>query len=843
MLMRPIAAKNHDQRGQRVYHNLPIQPTPLVGRGREVEAVCAILRRADVRLLTLIGPPGIGKTRLGIHAAASLLDDFADGVCFVPLAAITDPDLVVSAVMQALELHGASDERLLERLESYLQSKRMLLLLDNFEHVVAAAPLLADLIARCPGVKLLVTSRELLHLYGEHDYPVPPLSVPDPDSLPDLHALADYEAVGLFVQRARAVNPAFQLTTRNAPAVAEICLRLDGLPLAIELAAARTLVLQPDELLARLESRLRLLTGGARNLPERQRTLQAAIDWSYNLLDPGEQALFRRLGVFVGGCTLAAIEDVCGGTGAEVDTLDGVTSLVGKSLLSPREGPQRQEGTSGVPRFVMLETVREYAREKLEEAEELDATGDRHLDYFVEFAEDAERGTLGNEWPRWMRRMDADLNNLRAALEWSLTREGRGEKGLSLAAALARYWQDRGYLTEGQHWYSQLLNRTEPAEATVERAKAVRGLARMIFEQGDFADARRTYEKSLEMCRALGDDSGEAITLRGLASAALWHGEYDYSLSRLEESLAISRRLGAQYLISSALSLMGTVLMLKGKYGAAQSAFEEALVIDRELSNTAGIALTLSGQGSVAYHLGNYEAARPLIEEGLGLARELGVDWVVANCLARLGMIALRQGDRQQAETYLLEGLTRARGSGNRRWSRWYLVGLAELARLRGMPMRAAKLIGASEGAIGAAGARYELAIHTEIERITASVRAELDEETFAKLCAEGQAMSPEETIAYVLEPIAEGIVEPASVPAGAIESQQPYPDDLTGREVEVLRLIAAGKSNQEIAQGLVLSLRTVERHISNIYQKIGATGRIARATATAYAMRRGLTT
>ncbi|HET9495645.1 MAG TPA: tetratricopeptide repeat protein [Chloroflexia bacterium] len=848
--MHPVATKNHLQQSQPVYHNLPHQPTPLVGRGREVEAVCAMLRRPEVRLLTLFGPPGIGKTRLAIQAASVLPDDFPDGVCFVPLAVITDPDLVASAVTQALELRGALDESLPERLKGYLQSKQMLLLLDNFEQVVKAAPLLSDLLAACPGVKMLVTSRELLQLYGEHDYPVPPLSLPDLDRLPDLKALSDYEAIELFLQRAQAVSPGFQLTDRNAPAVAEICLRLDGLPLAIELAAARTLVLQPKEILARLKSRLTLLKGGARDLPERQRTLLAAIDWSYNLLDPDEQALFRRLGVFVGGCTLEAIEQVCGGADTELETLDGVTSLVGKSLLSLGEGPHPQDGAPGEPRFLMLETIREYAREKLDEVGELDATADRHLDYFLQVAENEERDLLGDEWLRWMRRLDADQNNLRAALEWSLTREGRAEKGLRLAGALARYWQDRGFLAEGQHWYTQLLNKTEQAEPTAERAKAVRGLARMHFEQGDFTEARQTYWESLEMSRTLGDDRGAAGALRGLAAAALWHGEYDYSLAQLEESLIISRRLGAPFLISTALSLMGTVLMLLGRYEDSEAAFDESLAIDRELRNMAGIAGTLSGQGSVTYHRGDYDRARPLIEEGLAIARESGIEWIMANCLARLGMVALHQAEPEQAEAFLLEGLTRARGSGNRRWSRWYLIGLAEVARLRGKVERAATLIGASEGTIGAAGAQYELAIRLEIDRIIPRVSAELDDETFARLRAAGQAMSPEETIAYALETISEG--RPRSeqaggpletIPAGAIEPQQPYPDDLTVREMEVLRLIAAGKSNQEIAQGLVLSLRTVERHISNIYQKIGATGRIARATATAYAMRHGLTT
>jgi predicted ATPase/DNA-binding CsgD family transcriptional regulator len=842
--MRRLATDNLTQEGHPAHHNLPHQPTPLVGRGRDVKAVCSMLRRADVRLLTLTGPPGIGKTRLSIHAAAEMLQDFPDGVCFVPLAPITDPDLVAFAVAQALELRGSSNEPLVERLNGFLHGKQMLLLLDNFEQVVTAAPLLGELLAHCPTVNLLVTSRERLRLYGEHDYPVPPLSLPDPDALSDLATLSDYEAIELFLQRAQAVSPDFQLTDRNAPAVAEICLRLDGLPLAIELAAARIMVLAPEGLLARLKSRLKLLTGGARNLPERQRTLQAAIDWSYNLLDPAEQALFRELGVFADGCTFEAIEEVCGAGAQRLDPLEGVTSLIGKSLL------QRQEGT-GEPRFLMLETIREYSREKLEEAGELDAAGDRHLDYLVRFAEEAEQGLIGHAQTLWARRMDADQNNLRAALEWSLSTRDRAEAGLRLVGALGRYWQLRGYVGEGQMWFAQLLEKTEPAEPSVERAKVLRFLGVMTFEQGDFAEARSIYEKSLEMSRALGDDLGVAGALRGLASAALWHGEYDLGLSYNKQALEIGRRLGSRFLIAGALSGIGTLLMLKEEYLAAQVPLEESLAIERELGHGTGIANDLTDQGSVAFHLGEYGKARALHEESLGLAREVGVDWVIAKVLARLGVVALRQGDPQRAEALLREGLSRAQVSGNRRWSRWYLVGLAEIARLNGEAPRAAKLIGASEGASSAAGGHYEPGMRAESERIIASVRAGLGEDTFERLCAEGRSMPREESIAYALE-IAAGEASGPSIHSGgkgnlaaspAIQPQPAYPDDLTERELEVLRLIASGRSNQEIAQDLVLSLRTVERHISNIYQKIGATGRIARATATAYALRHRLTT
>lgn len=843
-----------DQHRQ-IPNNLPTQSTRLIGRAREVEDVWDLLAQPDVRILTLTGPGGVGKTRLGLQVAASLLSNgsqdavqqFGDGVYFVPLAAVSDPDLVIATIAHTLELRGATQEQLLERLKGYLQDKEMLLLLDNFEQVVSAAPLLSNVLADCPGVKVMITSRELLHLYGEHDYPVPPLSLPDPDKLPGIDVLAEYEAVGLFLRCAQAVSPGFQLTERNALVVAEICNRLDGLPLAIELAAARIMVLAPEELAARLDSRLKLLRGGARNLPARQQTLQATIDWSYNLLDGGESALFRRLGAFVGGCTLAAIEDVCVSTAQgelEVDALDGVASLVGKSLLQRQEGGMEEAGET---RFVMLETIREYARGKLEEAGEREPTRDQHLDYFIRFAETAEQETLGPEQVAWMRRLDAELNNVRAALEWSLSRKDRAEKGLRLAGAMRRYWQSRAYLSEGEQWCTQLLSKTDPAQPSIERALVLRTLANMIFERGDFAEARPLIQKSLEMSVQLGDDEGAGFSLRNLGSIALWHGEYDASQALVEESLAICRRNGDRRNTGTTLSLLGTILMLKGEYQAAEQALGEALDIDRAGGNAIGVASALAEQGTVALHLGDAQRAKALIEEGLALAREVGVDWIIVKCLARLGMIALHLQEPQRAEELCLEGVARFKVSGNRRWSQWYMVGLAEIARLRGLVERAARLIGVSEGVISAANAHYEPAMRAEADRIRAGIRALLDGDSFSKLWAKGQKMTLEEAVAFALEPTSEvETLVDSEVSRGvliATEGEQTsYPDDITEREVQVLRLIAAGKSNQEIALQLTLSLRTVERHISNIYQKIGATGRVARATATAYAIRHGFT-
>ena len=491
-------------------NNLPLQPTPLVGREREVLEVCGRLRQEEVRLLTLTGPGGTGKTRLALQAAADLLEDFEDGVFFVALATVTDPDLFLKEIAGVLGLQESGDVPLEEILKEYLGRRELLLVLDNFEQILSDAPLVGELLSATPRLKVLVTSRIPLGIYGEHEYAVPPLTVPDPRRLPDIGALSQYEAVRLFIERAGAAKAGFEITSENAPAIAEICARLDGLPLAIELAAARIKLLPPKAILTRLANRLKLLTGGAKDLPARQRTLRGAIEWSHDLLDEGERTLFARLAVFSGGRTLEAIEAVCDAEGdLPIDAFDGVSSLLDKSLLTRHEGPQEE------PRFVMLETIHEYAREKLEVSGEAEETRRLHAEYFLAYAEEAEPELVGAEQIEWMDRLEAEHDNLRVALSWSVE-AGEVESVLRMAGSLSLFWSVRGYSSEGRGWCEEALARDAAHESPM-RAKVLLGLGIMAWRQSDYDE--RGAESRGEPCTLSGigrwEGRGDLTTLSG----------------------------------------------------------------------------------------------------------------------------------------------------------------------------------------------------------------------------------------------------------------------------------------------------------------------------------------
>ncbi len=850
-------------------HNLPPQLTLFLGREQEVAAVCALLQRPEVRLLTLTGPGGVGKTRLSLQVATVLQDDFAHEVCFVPLAPVSDPTLVLPTIAETLGLKESGIQTLFDLLKSSLKDRPLLLLLDNFEQVVEAGPDLSELVRACPRLKILVTSRAVLHISGEHEFAVPPLALPHLVRLSDLDTqfLSQYTAIALFVQRARASKPDFQLTDVSARAIAEVCVRLDGLPLAIELAASRVKLLPPQALLARLKQGLAVLASAAHDVPTRQQTLRSTIAWSYNLLDADEQKLFRRLCVFAGGCTLDAIESVCSALGdGELPVLDAVASLIDKNLLLQTAQDAEE------PRLSMLETIRQFGLECLSASGEQETTKLAHAGYYLLLAERAEPKLSGPEQTDVLDRLEQAHDNMRAALHWLLEQAGteRKEMALRLASALRQFWSVRCHFREGQAFLERALLASESCAAST-RAKALKASASIALIQGDLERGEVFAQESLSLYRTIEDAQGIALCLHQLERVARTKGHREEALALAQEALSLLRQLGdkegiawsiyrlavsenedakANALFAESLSLhreLGNkegvlnlclrwaerLIYSQGDLARARALLEESLALARELRDKVSTAYSLFILGQMCLRGGNAAAARSFLEESLALYREQddlnGIAW----SLSALGRVVAAHGDYSTAFALCEESVTRAREESDNVLIAYSLEGLASVVAARGQPLWAARLWGAAEAQREVADMPLTPGELADYEPSVASARTRAGTDAFTAAWTEGRTMVIEQVLAAPPEQV---------IPVPAAAKMAPplpaYPAGLTAREVDVLRLVAQGMTDAQVAEKLVVSRRTVNWHLTSVYSKIGVSSRSA---ATRYAIEQKL--
>jgi predicted ATPase/DNA-binding CsgD family transcriptional regulator len=800
----PTQLRPHGERLQPP-EQLPAQPTPLLGRDGDLATLRDLLWRAGVRLVTLVGPGGVGKTRLALATAASLADDYADGVYVVDLAPIRDPEQVPGVIARALGLREGVDRPAAVRVSEVLRDKDLLLILDNCEQILGIAPFVGQLLGACPALVILATSRAPLRIRWERQFPVLPLAIPDPERLPPLAALAALPSVALFLDRARAAAPTFALTAANAPEVATLCARLDGLPLAIEMAAARIGLLSPRDLLDRLQERFSLLRAVVTDRPPRHQALRETIAWSHDLLRPDEQALFRRLAVFVCGCTLAAAEAVTSEWRMEngewkkssegelfsifhspFSILEGLSALLNNSLL------RREEGVEGESRFVMLETIREYGAEQLAAHGESEVAGKRHAAYFLALAEAAEAELVGPQQQVWLARLEREYDNFRAALDW-FAAHGDAEDCLRLAGALYRFWPVHGHVHEGRHWLLSALADSQAVVAPAVRAKAVTAVSDLAWIAGDYAGSAARATEALALHRGLGDQQGQL----------------------------------------AALSILGNALRQLGERERARGLFAEELALGRTLGDVRSQALALGNLGGIALDSRELTLADKHYTESLALARATGDTRLTASALTFLGVIKVLLGERQGVEALLGEGLTLAQAIGNRRMLVLNLGGQAMLALASRQPVRAARLLGAAEALRSAEGLPLYPAERPFQERMIGQARAALGAAAFDARWDEGRGWTLDETVAYAL---AEAVPE---APAAASPPREPAVA-LTRRERELLPWLARGLSNRAIAEELRIGARTVEMHVANLIGKLELENR---AQVAAWAAARGLTT
>ena len=738
-----------DQTHVKLIHpnNLPYQPMPLIGRERELETIQRVILRDGVNLFTITGPGGIGKTRLALQAASELLDDFEDGVFFVSLASITDADLVPATILQTLGFATGENQPAVDLLKSQLQNKQILLVIDNFEQVMPASPLLNELLKAAPGLKILVTSQAVLHVYGEYEFNVPPLAVPDINNLPELEILAQSPAVALFINRAEAVKVNFSLTPENASVIAEICAQLDGIPLALELAAARIKLFSPQALLRELSHRLNLLTHKSPDRPQRHQTVRNAVAWSFQLLALDERALFSQLGVFVGGCTLSAVESICmtGENKSDSSLLEGLASLVDKSML------QHELRSNGEPRFMLLETLREYALEQLDIAGQLSQVRRRHASFFLEFVESIEPGPQKPNLSAWMKELEEEHDNLRTALQWALEND-EIEHALRIAGAVWRFWQIHGHVEEGSKWMSAILEHAEKQPSTA-RAKALWGAGWLGMVLGHLAKSRAYFEEGAAIARALSDEHYLGLSLHGQGAVARAQGDFDRSRAAFEESLPFFKRLEDTENVAWTFEHLGVTAIEQGDFAQAGAYLSQGLSLFRALDQRWPCAEALTFLGHAALQQADYALAQKQYEDALSIYEEMEDKLNIATINSYIGATLFGRGDYVKSVSLYKENLLLSHELKDHWGLAWGMERLAEAAEKLGKPEQAVRLWAAADSLRRVSGVLWHPGFHSYYTgQRFASLKALLGQDRWDQLWLEGQGMSSERVVSIARE-------------------------------------------------------------------------------------------
>jgi predicted ATPase/class 3 adenylate cyclase len=723
-------------------NNLPIQPTPFIGRDSDLKQVLALLRKPRVRHVTLTGPGGTGKTRLSLEVAGKLLEDFPQGVYFVDLAPIHDPGLLATTIVHAMGIREGGGRPPLESLQDFLADRRLLLLLDNFEQIVEAAPFLSELLAAAPELQLLVTSRIALQIRGEHEYPVSPMSLPGDGQPGSRDDLLEFEAIQLFVRQAQAVKPSFQITDENAMEIVEICRRLDGLPLAIEIAAARVRMLTPKALLQRMDHSLKLLIGGAKDLPARQQTLRGTIAWSFDLLDPVAQTLFARLSVFVGGFNLESSEAVCNPQ-ADLEVFAGVETLLETNLM------RKVDSASEEPRFDMLQTIREYAIEKLMEAGDQSELQRAHAQHFSQQAEKMGAHIYGSDAVAWLGHIHDEHDNFRAALTWALENSEARPMAVQICGQLFWFWYRYGYFHEGRAWCERILEATADLDAPVLSALAFTAAGMMAMWEGDLHIATDYSKNSLQMWHEVGDDLGLAMTEMAYGVISLNRGRDREAYPHLVGAAEHFDQLDNKWYKATTLVHLANVALGLGDFEEAQTRLDQAMPIVNAIGDTWQMAFALNNYGEVARAQQDYAQAEKYYHQTKDLYREADALSDQARLVHTMGYLALHKGESERARDLFDQSLTHFRELGNKRGIAECLAGISAVAAQEGRAAWSAPLLGAAQALLTSFGAAWWPADRVEVDRTRSRLHAALGEGRFEQLWAEGQAMSMSQAVAY----------------------------------------------------------------------------------------------